>query len=343
MRKFFSFLAIIIAVFLVVSCSGDEKVLYIYNWTYYTPDSIVKAFEEKYDCKVVIDNFSSNEEMFTKLKGGATGYDIIVPSADYTSIMMKLGMCEEIDHSRIPNLKELSDLVMDKKTYDSDNKYSVPYFMGIAGIAVNKEKVGSYPHSWKIYEDTSLKGHMSMLDDMREVLGGALLYLGYSINTTNREEIKQAADLVREKWKPNLLKFDAEGYGKGFAQGEFYVVHCYPEAVFAEVPQEKWDNIDFIIPDEGATLYIDNFVIPKGAKHKELAEDFINFFLSPEVHAEFLDEFYFPNTVVPNAEKFTTVKAPYSVDQVYTCELMLDVGEALPIYEEYWQQIRYVN
>ena len=201
-RIFLAIALIAASLLLFSSCSKDKrKILYVYNWSYYTPDEVIESFEKEYDCKVVMDYFASNEEMFAKvMASGGGGYDVIFPSGDYTSIMIKLGMLEEIDLTRIPNSKYITELVRDKASYDHEMKYSVPYFMGAAGIAVNKNKISDYERSWSIFSRKDLRGRMCMMDDMREVIGDALIYLGYSCNTSDDKELKEAFELIRNEW-----------------------------------------------------------------------------------------------------------------------------------------------
>ncbi|MFA6689280.1 MAG: extracellular solute-binding protein [Sphaerochaetaceae bacterium] len=325
--------------------SSDNK-LYLYNWTYYTPDEIIERFEKEYDVDVVVDNFSSNEEMFAKLMaGGGKGYDIIFPSADYTSIMINLGLVEELDHDKLPNLKYISPLVRSKATYDPDMRYSVPYNMGASGVAVNKTKAPEgYARDWSIFEDSRFAKRMSMLDDMREVMGAALKHLGYSVNTVNPEELAQAKALINDKWKPNLVKFDAEGFGKAFSRGEFWVVHGYAENVFEEFPEDKWDEIDFFLPPEGGALSIDNMVVVKGSQHSDMAHEFINFIHRPEIYAIFLDTFRYPAITNTEAGKYTKNKPFYSAEDVNdNFEVLQDLKDDLQLYNDIWQDIRYVN
>lgn len=336
---------LVLVLTLFTSCSKNrKKVLYVYNWSYYTPEDVIASFEEEYNCKVIMDYFASNEEMFAKIMAsGGGGYDIIFPSGDYTSIMIKLGMLEEIDLSKIPNTKYITDLVKSKATYDPDMKYSVPYFMGAAGIAVNKTKLQDYEKSWSIFEREDLKNKMCMMDDMREVIGDALIHLGYSCNSTNMDELNEAFELINTKWKPNLTKFDAEGFAKSFSTGEYTVAHGYAESFFEEIPESKWDNVDFFIPEEGGAMYIDNMCIPKNAPHYELALEFINYIQDPENYAQFLDRFHFPASVNAEAEKYRTTKPFYTVDMLKNCETKDDLAENLAIYNELWEKIRYVN
>jgi len=110
------------------------QTLYIYNWTYYTPDSVIEKFEKEYGVKVTYDQFASNEDMYAKIKAGGSGYDIVFPSGDYVSIMKDEGMFEPIDHAKIPNLKNVDPAVLAKATYDQEMTVSVPYYWGAAGL-----------------------------------------------------------------------------------------------------------------------------------------------------------------------------------------------------------------
>ena len=352
---FISIVLFVLTIFLFSGCSKADtssknptksKKLYVYNWSYYTPDSVIEAFEKEYGVDVVLDYFASNEEMFAKLKAsGNAGYDIIFPSGDYVSIMMHEGMLEKIDTSKIPNLEYITPLAIEKATYDPTMEYSVPYYLGASGIAVNKKMVKEkeYEKSWNIFSNKKFADRMVMMDDMREVLGDALAYLGYSVNTTSAEELEEARVLVNTKWKPNLVKFDAEGFAKGFASGEYWVAHGYAEAIFEELPEEKWANVDFFLPLDGGPMYIDSMCIPKGARNYELALLFINFIHQPENYAQFLDRFHFPASVNTAAEQFTTTTPFYTVDMLKNYELKDDLGTSLDRYNKAWESIRYIN
>jgi len=319
-----------------ISC-GKTK-LHIYNWSYYTPESVIRQFEKENNVRVVLDEYASNEEMYTKLKTGGGGYDLVFPSQDYAAIMIRQGMLEKIDKSLIPNLKNIDPIIFKKATYDPNMDYSVPYFWGAAGIIVNAAKVPVYEKSWAIFSRSDLKGRMTMLDDMREVMGAALVYLGYSLNSKNQAEIEAARDLVNNQWKPNLTKFDAETFGKGYANGEFWVVHCYAEMVYEEIldDEQLLKNTVFFIPPQGGTAYIDNMCILKGAKNTELAHKFINFIHQPEIYAEFCDEFGFPSTVNIPARQFKTKPSWYQPEDIIDAELKYDLGDALEMYNDAW-------
>jgi spermidine/putrescine transport system substrate-binding protein len=325
------------------TASGQEQGstrLYVYNWTYYTPDSILRKFEQEYGVTIVYDTFASNEELYAKLLAGGTGYDLVFPSGDYVSIMIKQGMLEKLDKSKLGNLGNIDPMVLQKAAYDPGMDYAVPYYFGAAGIAVNTARVPNYEKSWSIFGRTDLRGKMTMLDDMREVLGDALSFLGYSVNTVNPAEIAAARDIINNVWKPNLLKFDAEAFGKGFADEDFWVVQGYAEVVYEEISDELKANTVFFIPPEGGPAYIDSMCILKGAKNTDLAYKFIDFIHRPEIYAEFTDYFGFPATVNIPARNLKEVVPYYAAEELANVELKDDVGENLQLYDDAWLSIR---
>ncbi|MDR2702226.1 MAG: extracellular solute-binding protein [Spirochaetaceae bacterium] len=339
--------AIIIAAVAAGGCLGNRKPggggkLYIYNWTYYTPPSVIEKFEKEYGVTVVYDEFASNEEMFAKLQAGGTGYDIIFPSEDYVSIMISLGLLEKLDKSRLSNLDNVDPRVLQKTKADPVMEYSVPYYWGASGVLVNTAKVPDFEKSWSIFARTDLKGRMTMLDDMREVLGDALAYLGYSVNSKDPAQIEEARDLVNNTWKPNLVKFDAEAFGKGYSQGDFWVVHGYAEVVYEEIAgnEELINNTVFFIPDEGGPAYIDGMCILKGAKNIDLAHKFIDFIHRPEIYAEFTDFFGFPPTANYRAAPYKQDDPLYLVEDLANTEIKDDLGEALEMYNDAWETIK---
>ncbi|MCL2763816.1 MAG: extracellular solute-binding protein [Treponema sp.] len=323
----------------IISCDSRER-LYIYNWTYYTPDSVIEKFENEYNVRVIYDEFSSNEEMYAKLRAsrGRSSYDIVFPSKDYVPIMIREGMLEKIDHSKMKNLGNIDPEILSIASYDPDMQYSIPYFYGAAGIIVNTARVPDYEKSWSIFAREDLRGRMTMLDDLREVLGGALAFLGHSVNTVNPAHVNAARDLINNSWKPNLVKFDAEAFAKGYANGDFWVVHAFPEAVFEEIidlPALLNDTV-FFIPDEGGPSYIDNMVILKDARNIDLAHLFIDFIHRPEIYAEFVDEFGLPATVNIPARRYKKGYSLYEASALNNTELVDDLGDHLELYTNAW-------
>jgi spermidine/putrescine transport system substrate-binding protein len=332
---FFAVLMILIGL-VMNSCGGPR--LTIYNWTYYTPDSVIEKFEKEFNVKVVYDQFASNEELYAKLKTGGSKYDIVFPSGDYVSIMIRQDMLEKIDKSNMTNLGNIDPAVLRKAAYDPDMDYSVPYYYGAAGIIVNTAKVSNFDKSWSIFSRQDLRNRMTMLDDMREVMGGALSFLGYSVNSADPSQVSAAKDLINNSWKPNITKFDAESFGKGYANGDFWVAHGYAEVVYEEIadyPRLLADTV-FFVPKEGGPAYIDNMCILKGSKNIELAHKFIDFIHRPEIYAEFVDTFSFPATVNIPARKYKTKGSWYTIEEIADTELVVDLGAGFELYYDAW-------
>lgn len=336
---FFAFIAALIMP-VIISCDSRER-LYIYNWTYYTPDSVIEKFEEEFNVRVIYDEFASNEDMYAKLMSSRSkrgSYDVVFPSNYYIPMLIQQGLLERIDRSKIPNLKNIDPDVLQRASYDPNMDYSVPYYYGAAGIAVNTARVPVFQRSWSIFSRTDLRNRMSMLDDIRDVMGAALITLGHSVNSTDPSAINAAKELINSSWKPNLVKFDSEAFGKSYANGDFWVVHAFPEVVFEEIEgnDQLIKDTVFFIPREGGPSYIDTMVILKNARNAELAHEFINFIHRPEIYAEFVDIFGLPATVNVPARELKTVSSWYTIEDILPTELTNDIGEALDLYNEAW-------
>lgn len=338
MKKILATLALALA---FVSCGGKEEnknVLYVYGWANTIPQSIYDAFEKETGIKVVEDIYSSNEEMFTKLKAGGDGYDIVMPSADYVEIMMKEDMIEKLDKSKLPSYSNLDPLVLEKlHHFDPNNDYEVPYLIGATIIAVNKKYVPEFPRDYSIYEMNELKGRMTLLDDMREVMTSALGMLGYPQTTNDEKVIAQAAELVKS-WKKNIAKFDAESFGKGFASGDFWVVQGYPDNIFKELDENERKNVELVIPEKGGTAYVDSFAILKSAPHKDAAYKFLEFTLKPEIAAQMADILETPSVNLP-ARELMTVEPLFEIEDLKSVQVLRDIQGTLDLQNKYWQEI----
>lgn len=340
MRKL-AFWGLLLLAVSFVSCSSNEKKLYLYNWSYFIPDETLEAFGKEYGIKVILDTYDGNETMYAKLATGNANFDMVVPSSDYVSIMISQDMLAKIDHNQIPNLKNIDPIVMDfinKAGYDPGNQYSIPYFMGSTGINIDTAFVQDRSDSWRIFERVDLKGRMSMMNDMRDVLGGALKTLGFSGNSTNPTEINKAKDLIINKWKPNLLKFDSESFGKDFAAKNTWVAQGYAEVVLNELEGNQ-EDYRFYIPKEGTMITLDSMAILKDAKNKESAQLLINYMLQPQVHAYVADMFYYP-IIIPEAQQYRKTMPPYGISTLLErSELRKDIGDAVRLYSQAWDQI----
>ena len=167
--------------------AGKGGELHIYTWSDYIAPDVLSSFEKALGVKIVVDTFDSNEAMYAKLKAGGTGYDIIMPSSYQIGQIAKEGMIEKLDPAKIPNVKKNFDSSFASQILDPTFAYSVPYAVTYTGLMYAKGKIpqGADVSSWAILGNPAMKGRISLLDDIREVVGIGLMYLGYSINTTN--------------------------------------------------------------------------------------------------------------------------------------------------------------
>lgn len=335
--------AVAATICLVLSaCGGSSEKLYLFNWIYYIPEDVIEDFTEETGIKVVVDSYASNEEMYNKIVAGGSGYDIVVPSGDYVSIMIAEGLLEPVDKSRLTNFGNLDPAAIARIGFDAGNTHSVPFMMAAAGVSVNRTKVTGYEHSWSVFDRPDLQGRMTMLDDMREVLGAALKSLGYSVNDPDPAHLEEA-HLVVERWKPNLVKFDAEAFAKSFASGEFWVVQGYAENVFIEYPEDRRAEVDFFFPKEGTPMYMDSFCVLKGSKNVDQAYKFIDYMLRPDVAARVSDYLMLPSPNVP-ARALMKVTPNYQFDDLAGGEFKEDLGqETLKLYNDVWRRIRVGN
>lgn len=341
-------LLVLLAVLSLISCGSkkesattETKELYLFNWSDYLPDEVIKDFEKETGIKVVLDLYSSNEEMYTKVAAGNSGYDIVFPSADYQQIMIKQDMFEKLDKAKIPNISQLNKTIVAKMDYDPNLDYVIPYAMGAVGIAVNTDLVKNYPKSYAIYEDAALKGKMTLLNDARQVITSALVYNGLPADSKDAADLARAKETIL-KWKSNILKFDSDSFGKGYANGEFVAVHGYFENISTQLTDEQRAKMDFFIPEKGATMYIDAMGILKGAKNVENAYKFIDFIHRPEEYVKIVDFFQIPS-VNEGAEKIRKTKAPYTVEDMGRTTLIKDIGDALEAHNNLWNDIMASN
>ena len=304
--KMKSIAAAAIAAGLIAGCAPSKPELHIYTWTDYISPDVIEDFEEKFNCKVVVDTFDSNESMYAKLKAGATGYDIITPSSYQISLMAKENMIDKLDHSKIPNVKKNFDKRFAQQILDPSFTYSVPYAVTYTGFCYVKDKIpaGADVNTWSILGNEALKGRISLMDDQREVIGAGLMALGYSINTENPEEVDKAVEQVL-KWKSNVRKFDSESYKTEVASGAITLGLGYSTDVTQLIVGDEDEgtkprpDIGFALPKEGFTIAFDEMVVASASKQKDLAYAFMNFIYEPEVAKENMEYICGPNPVAP--------------------------------------------
>ncbi len=306
----------------VPSEGGDGGTLHIYTWSDYISPDVLESFEKALGVKVAIDTFDSNEAMYAKLKAGGTGYDLIMPSSYQIRTMAREGMIDKLDHSRMPNVMKNFDKSFATQILDNGFTYSAPYAVTYTGFAYAKDKIpeGAEVDSWSILGNEALKGRISLLDDMREVIGSGLMYLGYSINSENPAEIDAAVEQIL-KWRANVRKFDSESYKTEVASGATWLGHGYSTDITQviigddESGAPARDDIGFALPKEGFAIAFDEMVVASGARRKDLAYAFINYIYDGDVAAVNMDYICGPNPVRPGIEQ---------LDEDYRSLIILD-------------------
>ncbi len=345
MKKYITVCAVALAAIagaLVSGCGPAKPTLNVYMWSDYIDLDLVREFEKQNNCKVVIDIFDSNEFMYSKLKAGGTGYDVILPTSYMARVMFEQNMLEKLDHSKLPNIrfvnqKVLADLAIDKKM-----EYSVPYMLGYTCVAYNKDKVGKLPESWDVFSNAKYAGKMTMLNDHRETIGAALFFLGKSMNDTNDADLAKAKEILL-KWKKNLAKFDNELYKVGIQSGEFLIVQGYSGDLFQVLAESP--NLAYMFPKEGISMSCDDWVIPASAKNKELAYKFIDFLCEPKNAAKNM-EFTCYSAPIPEARKYVSEEnknhpGMFIPDDLYKRgELIRDLGADNAKFNELWDVVK---
>ena len=286
------------------ACRGGE--LHIYTWSDYIAPEVVLGFEKGLNCRVIIDTFDSNEAMYAKLKAGGTGYDLMTPTSYQIETMAQEKMIAEFDHSRIPNVRKNFDEAFENQIIDPSFKYNVPYAVTYGGFLYQKDAIpeDADVRTWSILGNPALRGRITLLDDIRETLGGALMFLGFSINSTNADELAAAAQKLIE-WRVNVRKFDAESYKTEVPSGATFLGHGYSTDATQvivgdeEEGMEPRDDIGFALPREGFSIAFDEFVLAAGSKRPDLAYAFINYIYEPEVAAANMNYICGPCPVKP--------------------------------------------
>ncbi len=326
---------------LAIGCGQKkEKQLNVFAWANYVSDEIKSGFAKEFGVRVVVDTFASNEDLLTKLQSGASGYDIIMPSDYMVAIMIKENLLAELNRRDIPNLKNISPQFQ-SKYFDPENRYAVPYTWGTAGIGYDSSVVNPPPESWSILWDEKYGRKFSMLDDQRETIGVALKLLGYSVNTTNPEELTVAKKKLIEH-KPLVKQYKSEA-DEVLSSGDVVMAHCWSGDAFRAAAVRP--SIKYVIPKEGTTQFIDTICIPKSAPHKAIAEQFINYLLRPEINAK-ITEFTKYGTCVAEARNYVSenlrdhpgIYPPEEVLRKF--ESLIDLGDFTPNYDRIWTEVK---
>lgn len=330
-----------------------DNVVNVYNWGEYIDPEVITEFQQETGIKVVYDMFETNEEMYPVIEAGGVLYDAVCPSDYMIEKMMQNHLLAEIDFKNIPNIKEIGKEYMEMcAEFDPGNRYMVPYTTGTVGILYNKRMLDElgvpYPTKWADLWNPKLKGEILMQDSVRDAFMVALKKEGHSMNTVDDKELDEAMkDLIDQKPLVQAYVVDQvrdKMIGEEAAVGVIYS----GEILYVQGELEGTDvEVDYVIPEEGTNLWVDGWVIPKNAKHKENAEKWINFLCRPDIAAK---NFEYITYTTPNVGALKLLSPEYTENKAVFPDMaeVLKKGEVFSYlgeqdeakYNDRWKKIK---
>jgi len=337
-------LSVILTLLILPLAFAQQREMRLFIWSEYMDPAIIRAFEQRFNLRVRIDLYESNEDMLAKLQaGGVSQYDVIVPGDYIIPTLIQLRLIQPLDHSKIPNLKNL-DPKFANPPFDRGNRHSVAYQWGMSGIMYRKDRVPT-PTSWSVILGPGADRPFVLMDSIREMLGGALRFQGRSINSRNPAEVQAAGQvLLNAKRNPRFLGFEGGvGAKNRLVAGTATYAVVYNGDALRAVAENK--NVGFVVPREGAALFLDNLAIPARAPNREAAHQFINFILDARIGAQLSN---FNRYATPNKAALPFINAqdrrnPAIYPDATTMaklEFVLDLGRDARIYDEVWTAVK---
>ncbi len=323
--------------------TGRRLTLYIY--ANYLDPTVLEDFKKEYGVDVIEENCSSNEEVEGKLKAGATGYDLIVPSDYMVQRLASAHLIQPLDRTKITNTKYLSPQFQ-TPNYDPKGEFVVPYMWGTTGIGYNQAKIATIPHSWKDFFDakwlSSLDKRLSILDDPRELIGAALKASGHSLNEFSPEALADAKAKL-QTLLPYVGRIDSNSFKDLLASGDIWVAHGYSGDILRLSKDQP--EIKYIIPEDGGSIWADNLAIPTSSSNQDIAYLFIDFIMRPEVNARLATYIHYATT--NEAAKAFIPKEQLDNPNIYPDKALLarlewfqDLGEHSDDLDTLWTELK---
>lgn len=323
--------------------------LNVYIWSEYIDPEIVADFEEQNGIKVNLSLYESSDEMLAKLQyaGGISQYDVVVVSNMMVPLMARLNLLQPLKLEKIPNRKNMEASFLDP-AYDPGTRYSLAYQWGTVGLMYNQAKFPDFEPSWSaIFDRRKEVGTFVLIDEMRDQLGVALIYLGYSANSTNPDEVRRAGKLVLDaKRSPNAQGFEGGVGGKNRVAAETVdMAVVWNGDALRAIAEDEEDRFAYVIPKEGSIVWADVMAIPARAPHAEAAHRFINFILGAEMGARLsiYTEYASPNAAAKQYIDADALANPVLYpppDVMKKLEYQQEVGEFTRLYDEVWTAVK---
>lgn len=325
----------------VLSCGSDKPVLNVYNWGDYIDESVISDFEKEFHVKVNYELYASNEEMFVKIKQGGGRYDVTCPSDYMIERMIREDMLAPLNKDNLPNIKLIDKSFLDLP-FDRGNRYSIPYMWGTLGILYNTDLVDHKITSWSELWKPENRGKIGMYNSSRDSMAVALKLLGYSLNSTDPEQIGEAENLLI-KQKPLVLAYGEDNLKDMLASEEISMAVTY-SGDYGWIKEEH-PRMAYVVPAEGSNIWFDNWVVLKNSPHRELAEKFINFLCREDIalrNAEYIGY----ATPIPSAREHLeddvkNDRAIYPLQStIDNCEVYKDLKDFNEVVDHAWTEVK---
>jgi spermidine/putrescine transport system substrate-binding protein/spermidine/putrescine transport system permease protein len=315
--------------------------LNVFIWSNYLPDNVIAEFERRYDAKLNVELYDSNEALLARLQSGGASYDIVVPSDYMVTVLREQGLLDELNRDRLTNISNLDPQFVGLP-FDPSNQHSIPYLWGTTGIAYRKDKIAGSIESWDALWDSRYRDRIAMLDDVRETIGAALKRLGKSLNSVDEAEIQGAAALLIEQ-KPLVKAYDSGGFDQMLLSGDVWIAQAYSGQIAKAIAENP--AIAYVVPKEGCTIFVDNMCVIKNSPNKELAHEFMNFVLEPQIAADIANgtgysSMNLAGRALIRADLLANEAAYPQREAVERCEFIREIGEAVSIYDRLWTEIK---
>jgi spermidine/putrescine transport system substrate-binding protein len=325
------------------AAQGAADQLYIYTWADYTDDNLLQNFYAATGVKVIPDVFDANETMLNKVQaGGGNAYSVIYPSDYMVRQMIELSLLTELDHNRIDGLNNLLPAFRNA-SYDPNNRHSVPYSWGTTGLIYNSKKLSNPPEDWDyLWQNQQLLSRrMTLINDVREVMGATLRMLGYSYNSTNVQQVQQAYEKLKIL-KPAIASFTTDAWKEQILAGDLYLAMCYSADAATAIDENP--DLKYVIPKSGTSLWTDTMVIPKFAPNPDAAYSWLNYMLQPAIAASIAERLNFgtpnQNAIKQLPEKIRNNPSIFAPESILPkCERLAPLGKFTDVYDRYWTQL----
>ena len=330
--------------FFAQSLFAAENIVNVFTWSGEIPSGVIAQFEKETGIKVNYATFDSNEIMYAKLRASKNPvYDLVEPSSYYIDRMHRQHLLARLDKTKLPNFKNIDPTFLNQN-YDPESAYSVPFIWGITGIFLNKDYFSTKNiTSWNDLVDKRFLNQLMFLDDAREVFSIALKMLGYSINDSNPDHIKQAY-LALKKLMPNVKLFNSDAIISILIDEDATVGMVWNGDLFKATRENS--KVTFVYPRDGFEIWVDNFALLNSAPHAENAYKFLNFLMRPDIAKTVSLQINYSTTnlaaknLMPAEIKNNPALYP-SHDILQHGEFQRDIGDqAFALFEKYWEQLK---